>query len=72
MAVTTDVSTTGQDDYSYGAVIQPDGKIVLGGVSGAGDCALVRYTANGGLDTSFGTGGKIGRASCRERVSSPV
>jgi uncharacterized delta-60 repeat protein len=49
-----------------GVVLQPDGGIVLAGVtetatgSGASaDFALVRYTAGGILDTSFGTAGRV-------------
>jgi len=41
-------------------VIQWDGKIVAGGSSNLfGDFALVRYAANGTLDTGFGIGGKV-------------
>jgi uncharacterized delta-60 repeat protein len=46
-------------------VLQPDGRIVLAGVSGAGpyselnDFALARYNSNGSLDQSFGNGGKV-------------
>ena len=39
-----------------GVVTQPDGKIVVGGVSSEG-FTLVRYLPNGGLDGSFGMGG---------------
>ena len=42
--------------------MQSDGKIVVAGSSSNGsnyDFALVRYTTNGALDTSFGTGGKV-------------
>ncbi len=50
--------------------LQPDGKLVVAGsvyaqpsdVGGAMDIALVRYNADGSLDTSFGTGGKVDRA----------
>jgi uncharacterized delta-60 repeat protein len=42
-------------------VIQSDGKIVVGGFgtssSSPGIAAVVRYNANGSLDTTFGTGG---------------
>ena len=47
------------------AVLQADGKIIVAGVSGAGpyselnDFALARYNADGSLDQSFGTGGKV-------------
>ena len=37
-------------------VVQADGKIVAGGAR-AGAMTLVRYNANGSLDTSFGSGG---------------
>ncbi|HEY0461787.1 MAG TPA: FG-GAP-like repeat-containing protein [Pyrinomonadaceae bacterium] len=44
-----------------GLVIQPDGKIVTAGathpVSITDDFAVVRYNADGSLDTSFGSGG---------------
>ena len=39
------------------ALLQPDGKIVLGGYS-AGKFALARYTTTGALDTGFATAGK--------------
>ncbi|MGV3661370.1 MAG: choice-of-anchor D domain-containing protein [Prosthecobacter sp.] len=49
------------DDIAYGAALQADGKIVLGGgaVMANEDFAVVRYLANGTLDPSFGTGGKV-------------
>jgi len=37
--------------------IQPDGKIVA--AEGGGPFALARYNADGSLDTTFGTGGKV-------------
>lgn len=43
-------------------VIQPDGKIVVAGVTDAGhrdDFALARYNTNGDLDSTFGSGGKV-------------
>ncbi|MFN7626851.1 MAG: hypothetical protein ACK5PZ_08470, partial [Pirellula sp.] len=52
-------------DQGYSVTIQPDGKIVVGGHSSFGgnwDFALVRYNANGTLDTSFGTGGMVSTA----------
>jgi uncharacterized delta-60 repeat protein len=44
--------------------IQPDGKIVVGGVivavaSGPNDYGVVRYNTDGTLDTTFGTGGVV-------------
>jgi uncharacterized delta-60 repeat protein len=42
-----------------GVLIQPsNGDIVIGGSSGS-DFALVAYTPNGSLDTTFGTGGEV-------------
>jgi len=49
-------------DTGYGSAIQSDGKIVVVGASNNGtnyDFAIVRYLANGSLDTSFGSGGKV-------------
>ena len=44
-------------------LIQPDGKIVVGGVvqslSTANDFALARYNNDGSLDSTFGNGGKV-------------
>ncbi|HEV3340535.1 MAG TPA: Ig-like domain-containing protein, partial [Pirellulales bacterium] len=49
----------GYDDTAYGAVIQPDGKIVVGGQASTGLLALVRYNPNGTLDASFNGSGKL-------------
>jgi uncharacterized delta-60 repeat protein len=50
-------------DAAFAVVLQTDGKIVAVGsaVSGASfyDFALVRYLANGTLDSSFGSAGKV-------------
>ncbi len=49
-------------DFGQSVAVQADGRILLAGVtygSGGSDFALVRYTGNGSLDTSFGTGGKV-------------
>jgi uncharacterized delta-60 repeat protein len=46
-------------------IVQPNGQIVVGGVSGSGrrhvasSTVLVRYNSNGSLDTTFGTGGIV-------------
>jgi uncharacterized delta-60 repeat protein len=41
-----------------GLVLQPDGKIIICfATSNSGAGALVRFNANGGLDTAFGSGG---------------
>ena len=52
--VTTDLSTTG--DVAESVVVQADGKILVAGSAFNGtdyDFALVRYNADGSLDTSF-------------------
>ena len=49
-------------DAGRSLVIQGDGKIMVAGYSHNGsniDFAVVRYNANGTLDSSFGTGGKV-------------
>src|SRR5206468_80556 len=58
--VTTDFA--GDDDQAFAVVLQTDGKIVAAGVAKTyrgGDFALARYNANGSLDATFGTGGKV-------------
>jgi uncharacterized delta-60 repeat protein len=56
--------TTGilSDDLGQSVVPQPDGKILVSGYSFNGgnfDFALTRYNADGSLDASFGSGGKV-------------
>ncbi|MEP6947466.1 MAG: FG-GAP-like repeat-containing protein [Acidobacteriota bacterium] len=51
-------------DFASSLVIQPDGKLIAGGwtytlSNDSYDFALARYTANGTLDASFGSGGKV-------------
>ena len=51
-------------DYAHGVAVQPDGKIVVVGAAGnTGGVpflfALARYTANGALDTTFNSTGKV-------------
>ncbi len=61
--ITTAVGTW--TDKANSIALQPDGKIILGGAyySNNGDpsqdFALVRYNADGSLDDSFGSGGKV-------------
>src|SRR5207249_2282726 len=58
--VTTAIGSV--DDEVFALVRQPDGKLVAAGyTSGANSTAfaLVRYNADGSLDTGFGTGGKV-------------
>ena len=50
------------DDVARAIAIQPDGKIVAAGASSNGvndKFAVVRYTANGSLDATFGAGGIV-------------
>ncbi|MBI3456793.1 MAG: hypothetical protein HY002_13540 [Candidatus Rokubacteria bacterium] len=54
--VTTDFGPG--DVAGQGLALQPDGKIVVAGRTGAA-FALARYQPNGTLDASFGTGGKV-------------
>jgi len=60
--VLTDVGV-GSGDFVTAAVIQSDGKIVVGGLSDASgipyDFTLVRYNPNGTLDLTFNTTGKV-------------
>ena len=48
---------------AYAMAIQPDGRIVAAGTTGAGEAAgqfaLVRYRPNGTLDSSFGSDGRV-------------
>ena len=58
--VTTDFGIS--DDVAYAIVIQPDGKIAVGGYRQVGsnfDFALARYGPSGALDPTFGSGGKV-------------
>ncbi|MGN6548090.1 MAG: hypothetical protein ACTHK7_23850, partial [Aureliella sp.] len=45
-------------DGANALLLLPDGRLVAAGSDGT-DFALARYTASGGLDTTFGTGGKV-------------
>lgn len=52
----------GSEDLVGGAVLLPDGKIVVAGTAFPGanrDIALARFDSNGGLDPTFGVGGKV-------------
>ena len=49
-------------DQAYAVAIQPDGKILAAGSTSNGydyDIAIVRYTADGQLDTTFADNGKL-------------
>jgi len=52
------------EDFARSVVVQPDGKILLGGYgtvpgSSFSDFALVRYNQDGSVDSTFGSGGKV-------------
>jgi uncharacterized delta-60 repeat protein len=49
------------NEFAFSLVLQPDGRIVMAGFSNSGNdrFALVRYLADGTLDSSFGTGGVV-------------
>ena len=55
-SITNMMTTT--DDSAEEAVVQSDGRIVVAGTSGP-DIAVVRYNADGSLDTGFGTDGIV-------------
>ncbi len=44
-------------DRSQGMAVQPDGKILLAGATGAGDFAVTRLAIDGDRDATFGSGG---------------
>lgn len=51
-----------RDDRAYAVIEQPDGKILVAGMSDNGsdtDMALARYTKEGKLDTDFNNGGQV-------------
>ncbi len=51
----TDIDNNSSDG-AWAVALQPDGKIIAAGFSGL-DFAVVRYNADGSLDTGFGTAG---------------
>ena len=61
--ILTPIGTGTLADIAYSVTVQADGKIVVAGQGGGSgstpDFAVVRYNADGSLDTTFGTGGKI-------------
>lgn len=68
----TTVISKNSTDVGEAMILQPDGKIVVAGVTNPQntsfqDLALVRYNANGSLDTTFGSGGKA-----TTRLASPL
>ena len=47
------------DERAEGVVVQADGKIIVAGTTDFTDFLLVRYTAEGLIDSTFGTFGKV-------------
>jgi uncharacterized delta-60 repeat protein len=59
-ALTTGIGAS--DDRAYSVTVQPDGKVLVAGISHDGtdyDFALARYNTNGSLDTSFAGDGTL-------------
>src|SRR4030095_16281079 len=60
-------SGTGPNDSVYAAVVQPDGKIIIGGLFSLVDdvarSRIARLNADGSLDLSFDPGSGFGRIS---------
>jgi uncharacterized delta-60 repeat protein len=54
--VTTNISS--DDDYGMAITLQPDGRIVVAGTTGT-DVALMRYNADGTLDSTFDVDGIV-------------
>jgi uncharacterized delta-60 repeat protein len=65
--ITTAMAPGNNDDVAFGLALQPNGKIVAAGSSrqdaanslDGNDFTLARYNANGTLDASFGSGGRV-------------
>src|SRR3989441_9250926 len=61
--VTTGFSANNDFAFAQAVKLQPDGEILAGGLannsSGVAEFALAKYTANGSLDSSFGSSGKV-------------
>jgi uncharacterized delta-60 repeat protein len=55
--VTTTIGTG--TDRIHDLLLQPDGKLLVGGYMVGSDFALARYNTNGSLDTTFDTDGKV-------------
>ncbi|HSW08300.1 MAG TPA: hypothetical protein VLK61_27295 [Aquabacterium sp.] len=56
------ITPVGYEDYANAAAVQADGKVIVAGSSTMPTgtfVSLVRYRRDGGLDTSFGTDGKV-------------
>jgi uncharacterized delta-60 repeat protein len=66
-------NTLGSQSLGYGLAVDTTDRILFGGnvvLSGNNDFLMARYTANGALDTSFGTNGSV--ATSMGTASTPV
>ena len=62
-------------EFGVETIVQPDGKILVGGYSNSGgsdDFSLTRYNADGTLDTSFGGGDGVAFAGIAGRAEAMV
>ncbi|MEM7347561.1 MAG: delta-60 repeat domain-containing protein [Chloroflexota bacterium] len=57
--VTTTIGAAATTDRGSGVKVQPDDKILVGGISDLSTFTIVRYTADGITDTTFGTNGVV-------------
>jgi uncharacterized delta-60 repeat protein len=69
--VTTDFFGQGNVAVAEAVAIQHDGKIVVAGTVG-NFFGLARYNANGSLDSTFGSGGKVAGPATQGRATSLV
>jgi uncharacterized delta-60 repeat protein len=61
---TAGIATVAGLDFPSAMTLQPDGKIVgvafnIGGYAGSAGITVVRFSSNGSLDSTFGTGGVV-------------
>jgi uncharacterized delta-60 repeat protein len=52
-------SLASQEGHAHSLALQKDGKILVGGISNAGEFTVIRLNTDGSLDQSFGTGGRV-------------
>lgn len=57
--VRIDPGSSPLSDYAAAIAVAPDARIVVGGWSGFTDSVIVRLLEGGGLDPTFGVGGKV-------------
>ncbi len=60
------VSDLGGAEAADAVAVQPDGRVLVAGHSGAADLLLARYASNGTLDTTFSGDGSLVRSFGRE------